>query len=82
MKKISLVLGAEGARSLCHIGVFRVPQEAEIEIGEIATCSMGAIIGGAYSAGVELDTVENNRLGLGNRILFRFSTGQGSNHCR
>lgn len=50
-KTISLVLGSGGARGLAHIGVIRVLERHGWKIGAIAGSSMGALIGGFYSAG-------------------------------
>jgi NTE family protein len=46
------VLSGGGARGLAHIGVLRVLQEQRIPIDVIAATSMGAIVGGAYAAGL------------------------------
>lgn len=54
-KTVSLVLGSGGARGHAHIGVIRALEERELEIRNIAGTSIGAVIGGVYSAG-KLDT--------------------------
>jgi len=51
-KKIGLALGAGGARGFCHIGVIEVLQENNIPIDIVTGCSMGAMIGGGFAAGV------------------------------
>jgi len=51
-KKIGLVLGAGGARGFCHIGVIEVLQENNIPIDIVTGCSMGALIGGGFAAGI------------------------------
>ena len=48
---ISLALSGGGARGLAHIGVLEVFEENDIPIKFIAGTSMGAVIGGLYSAG-------------------------------
>jgi len=53
--KIGLVLGSGGARGFCHIGVLEVLKENNIPIDIITGCSMGALIGGAYAAGISID---------------------------
>jgi NTE family protein len=50
-KKVALVLGSGGARGYAHIGVIEALQARGYEIGCIAGCSMGAVIGGIYAAG-------------------------------
>lgn len=49
---VSLVLGSGGARGHAHIGVIRAVEERGYDIRNIAGCSMGALIGGVYAAGV------------------------------
>ncbi|QJR09996.1 hypothetical protein DSM104443_01047 [Usitatibacter rugosus] len=50
--KVGLVLGGGGARGAAHIGVLEVLEENHIPIDCIAGTSMGALVAGAYSAGV------------------------------
>ena len=50
-KSISLVLGSGGARGYAHIGVIDELQARGYEIGCIAGCSMGAVVGGIFAAG-------------------------------
>jgi len=50
--KIALVLSGGGARGLAHIGVLKVLREAGVPVDMIAATSMGAIVGGAYAAGL------------------------------
>jgi NTE family protein len=57
MKSISLVLGSGGARGYAHIGVIRALLEKDYDIKSIAGCSMGAVVGGFYAAGM-LDEFE------------------------
>ncbi len=51
-KKVGLVLGAGGARGFCHIGVLEVLANNGIPIDIVAGCSMGAMIGGGFAAGI------------------------------
>jgi NTE family protein len=51
-KKVQLVLGSGGARGIAHIGVIQMLEEQGYEIVEVYGCSMGAIIGGLYCAGI------------------------------
>lgn len=57
-KKIGLALGAGGAKGLAHIGVLQVLLREKIPIDMIAGCSMGAIVGAAYAAGIDVDIME------------------------
>ncbi len=58
-KTMALALGGGGARGAAHIGVLRVFEQEGIPIDYIVGNSMGAIIGGLYSAGVDLDGLES-----------------------
>ena len=50
-RTVSLVLGSGGARGLAHIGVIKWLNKNGFEIKSISGSSMGALIGGIYSAG-------------------------------
>jgi NTE family protein len=50
-KKVALVLGSGGARGYAHIGVIEELEARGYEIGCVAGCSMGAVVGGIYAAG-------------------------------
>lgn len=50
-KTVSLVLGSGGARGVAHIGVIRWLEENDYKIEFISGCSIGALVGGIYSAG-------------------------------
>jgi NTE family protein len=51
MKQVHLVLGSGGARGMAHIGVIEGLLEEGFEIVDVVGCSMGAVVGGIYSAG-------------------------------
>jgi NTE family protein len=57
-KTMALALGGGGARGAAHIGVLRVFERENIPIDYIVGNSMGAVVGGLYCAGVDLDTLE------------------------
>lgn len=50
-KTVALCLGSGGARGYTHIGVIEALEERGYEVVAISGCSMGAIVGGFYSAG-------------------------------
>jgi NTE family protein len=50
--KVGLVLGGGGARGGAHLGVLAVLEELRVPVDCIAGTSMGALVGGAYAAGV------------------------------
>lgn len=56
--KVGLALGGGGARGYAHIGVIRALERHGIPIDGIVGTSMGAVIGGAYAAGVDLYKLE------------------------
>jgi NTE family protein len=56
---IGLALGGGGVRGAAHIGVLRVLEREKIPVDFIAGTSMGAIVGGLYSAGVSLDEINH-----------------------
>ena len=51
-KKVGLALGGGGVRGLAHIGVLNVLEQEGIAIDLIVGTSAGALIGGAYAAGL------------------------------
>lgn len=46
-----MVLSSGGARGLAHVGVIEELERRGYQIGEIAGCSAGALVGGMFSAG-------------------------------
>jgi NTE family protein len=53
-KRVGLALGGGAARGLAHIGVIAALEEGEVPIDCISGTSMGAMIGAAYCAGLEI----------------------------
>ena len=60
-KKVGLALGAGSAKGFAHIGVLQELEKAGIQVDMISGSSMGAIIGGIYSVGTDLNLLENDR---------------------
>ncbi|CAN5296677.1 hypothetical protein BH11CYA1_BH11CYA1_50900 [soil metagenome] len=54
---IGLALGGGGMRGAAHIGVLKALVRAQIPIDLIAGTSMGAIVGGMYCAGIDVDSL-------------------------
>lgn len=50
--RIGLVLGGGGARGAAHIGVIEVLERLRVPIDCVAGTSMGALVAGAYAAGL------------------------------
>ncbi|KRE18052.1 patatin [Bosea sp. Root381] len=62
--ELVLVLGAGGARGLSHIPVLEALDEMGVRPAFIAGCSMGAIIGAAYAAGLSGRDLHEHTIGL------------------
>ena len=63
-KKLGLALGAGGSRGVAHIGFLQALEEADIRADFVTGCSMGAVVGACYSAGVSPDTMKDIALKL------------------
>ena len=74
--RIGLVLSGGGARGAAHIGVLKVLEELRIPVDDIAGTSMGAIVGGAYAAGLQAATLEEIILNLDWKDLFTDNPGR------
>ena len=57
-RKIGLALSGGAARGIAHVGVLRALEENQIPIDVIAGASAGALIGGAYAAGLSIEQLE------------------------
>ena len=64
MKTLGLALGAGAARGTCHIGFLRCLEENGIKPDFITGCSMGAVVGAIYAAGVPLSEIQQEIMGL------------------
>jgi len=56
--KIGLALGSGGSKGLAHIGIVKALQENNIPIDFIAGSSIGAMVGGFYAAGLDIQRIE------------------------
>lgn len=56
---VGLALGAGAAKGFAHIGVLRALEQAGIRIDMIAGSSMGAIIGGGYASGIDVEALSD-----------------------
>ena len=56
--RIGLALSGGAARGIAHVGVLRALEEHNIPIDAIAGASAGALIGGAYAAGLSIPKLE------------------------
>ena len=57
-QKVGLVFSGGGASGVSHIGVLKALEEYDIPIDYIAGTSMGALVGGLYSAGYSPQEIE------------------------
>ncbi len=69
--KVGLALGGGAARGWAHIGVLKVLARAGIQPDIIAGTSIGAVVGGCYSAG-HLDNLEQWALDLTPKRIFGY----------
>ena len=53
--RVALVLSGGGARGLAHVGVLQILERNRIPVDCVVGTSMGALVGGAYAAGVRPD---------------------------
>ena len=60
--KIGLALASGGARGSAHTGVLKVLEREGIKVSAIAGSSIGAMVGGAYAAGVPVERIEQEWL--------------------
>lgn len=51
--RVGLVLGGGGARGAAHVGVLEVLQQLRVPVDCVAGTSMGALVAGAWAAGLE-----------------------------
>lgn len=57
--KVGLALGGGAARGLAHLGVLRTLVRHRIPVDVVVGTSMGAILGGAWVAGGDIDALES-----------------------
>jgi len=56
--RVGLALSGGAARGIAHVGVLRALEEHAIPIDAIAGASAGALVGGAYAAGLSISELE------------------------
>lgn len=62
--RLGLALGSGAARGLAHIGVLKVLEREHVAIDMVAGVSIGALVGGAYAAGVSPAEMEEMALSV------------------
>ena len=68
---VGLALGSGAARGLAHIGVLEVLFSSRIPVDVIVGCSMGAVIGGCYAAGMAASELLEIGMSIDRRDVFR-----------
>jgi len=71
--RIGLALSGGAARGIAHVGVLRALEENDISIDAVAGASAGALIGGAYAAGLSISELEEMARKFRWRHMARFS---------
>lgn len=71
--RVGLALSGGAARGIAHVGVLRALEENRIPIDAIAGASAGALVGGAYAAGLSIDQLEKMASGFRWRHTARLS---------
>lgn len=74
-KTFGLALGSGGSRGVAHIGALLALEEAGIRPDYIAGCSMGAVVGGCFAAGMRAEQIRDIVLQLKARDLLDVSPG-------
>lgn len=74
-KTFGLALGSGGSRGVAHIGVLLALEEAGIKPDFIAGCSMGAVIGGCFAAGMRPEQIRDIVLQLKPRDVLDIGPG-------
>ena len=73
MRKTGIVLSGGAARGIAHLGVLEVLEENKIFPEYVSGCSMGAIIGAFYAAGIRPSKIYEIFMEEKNRGLFGFN---------
>ena len=76
-KKVGLALGAGASRGFAHIGVIKALKENDIPIDFITGTSMGALIGGVYASGTDIDYITDFSMHVSMSRILDFSVKDG-----
>ena len=72
-KTVGLALGGGSARGFAHIGVISALEKHNIPIDLVSGCSMGAIIGGIYASGCEIEYLSKFAAVIDEKKLFDYT---------
>ena len=73
MKRVALVLSGGSAYGFAHIGVIKVLEANNIKVDIVGGTSMGALVGGVYSAGITINRMEELLVGFSRRKIMDFN---------
>jgi NTE family protein len=71
LPRVGLALGSGGARGAAHVGILKVLEREGVKVSAIAGSSIGAMVGGAYAAGIPLSRIEEEWLTTSRTRLLR-----------
>lgn len=71
-KRVGVALGSGGMRGIAHIGVLQVLEEADVPIDFVSGASVGAFVGAAYAAEMDLYALGAFATGLKKRDVIDF----------
>jgi NTE family protein len=78
-EKVGVAFGGGSARGIAHVGVIKWFEEHHIPIDLVSGTSMGGLIGGSFSTGMEAAELETFLLNLNWDLLFDSSNYAGKN---
>jgi NTE family protein len=70
---VGIALGSGAARGLAHIGVLEVLEENAVPVDMVAGCSMGAVVGGCYAAGMSPREIREVALSIDKREMLKYT---------
>ena len=74
--RLGLALSGGAARGIAHVGVLKVFAEEGVRVDCVAGTSAGALVGGAYAAGMPVEEIEKVARGLRWRDLGRLTVSR------
>ena len=78
-EKVGVAFGGGSARGIAHVGVIKWFEEHRIPIDLVAGTSMGGLIGGSFSTGMDAAELERFLLNLNWDLLFDSNNYAGKN---
>ncbi len=72
-KSLGLALGCGGSRGMAHVGILVALEEEGITPDYISGCSIGAVVGGCYAAGMSAHEIRDITINLKSRDIVDFA---------